>query len=179
MISVYDYDRIGRNACIGTTNIKSGYFINRPNQLQRLALMLNLARKDVVSKDCHLLVKGTYIPYNVLRKQFWSVLAEPYVEPENRISQERIAMMLETVGSNISDNTWHRILQKGDEQGDYNVDELAETLEELIVKPKKGDSNERENMVLIRECPICKRRWGPNCTDVDVITHLGNLPVTT
>lgn len=121
-----------------------------------------------------MLIKGTYIPYNMLRKQFWTVLAQPYIEPDNRISQGGIAMMLETVGTNITDNTWQRILQKGDEKGDYNVDELAETLEELTVRPKKGHLSEQENMVLIRECPICKRHWGPNFTDVDVITHLGN-----
>ena len=177
MISVYDHDRLGRNACIGTTNIKSRYFVSRPNQMQRLALMLNLTKSDIVSKDCHVLIKGNYIPYNVIRKQFWTVLARPYLEAENQISQEGIVMMLETVGSNIAENTWRKILQRSDDKGIYRVDELADALEELTVRPKKSNSTEQENIVLIRECPICKRHWGIHSTDVDVITHLGNLEI--
>jgi hypothetical protein len=174
MISVYDHDGIGRNACIGTTNIKSSYFTSRSNQLQRLALMLNLTRSDIVSKDCHVLIKGTYIPYKILRKQFWSVLAQPYLEADNQISQEGIIAMLETLGSNIAEETWRRILQRCDDNGIYSVDEMTDALEELTVLPKKSNSKEQENIVLIRDCPICKRHWGTHCTDADVITHLGN-----
>ena len=85
-------------------------------------------------------------------------------------------MMLETIGSNITEETWQSIFSKlhsAKELDAYDMGQVAQALEDLTIHPKNIRGSEQENIILIRECPICKKHWSVHSSDVDVITHLG------
>lgn len=178
IFSVYDYDKLSFNACTGTTSLQASTLLSRPNEIQKLALPLKVSSTAGGSlatlTDACLLVKACFISYDVLRKNFWEVLARQYDHDENgRLNRVELSTMLASIGSTLSEDTLDAIIKKldVDVNGEIALDNIVSGLEALTVRAKRPE-HEEENIVLIRTCPICNRHFSRRGEDIDVITHL-------
>lgn len=172
--SIYDYDKISYNSCIGTASIRVSLLLDHPNVVQKLALPLKLATPTEFD-DCFVLVKACFISYDVLRKNFWGILAKQYDHDDNgKLNRVELTTMLESIGSTLSEDTLDAILQKLDVdiEGEIEISNIVYSLEELTVRAQLPE-HEEENIVLIEYCPICNRHFSESNEDIDVITHLG------
>lgn len=171
--SVYDYDKISYNSCIGTATTRVSLLLDHPNVVRKLALPLRLSSPSEFD-DCYILVKVCYISYDVLRKNFWEILAKQYDHDDNgKLNRIELTSMLESIGSTLSEDTLDAILRKldVDVEGEIEISNIVYSLEELTVKAQLPE-HEEENIVLIQSCPICNRHFSGSNEDIDVITHL-------
>jgi phosphatidylserine decarboxylase len=173
MFSVYDYDKLSYNSCIGATSLKASTLLEHPNEIQKLALPLRLANPNGFSDAC-ILVKACFISYDMLRKNFWEVLAKQYDHDDNgKLNRIELTTMLESIGSTLSEASLDEILRKLDVDADGEIDigNIVSSLEDLTVRSQQSDHPE-ENIVLVKTCPICDTHFTQNRDDIDVITHL-------
>lgn len=173
MFSIYDYDKFSFNSCIGTTNIRASLLLDHPNEIQKLALTLRLSTPSGFNDSC-LLVKACFISYDVLRKNFWEILAKHYDHDDNgKLNRVELTTMLGSIGSTLSEDTLDAILRKldVDAEGEIDIAKIVTSLEDLTVQSQTTEHAE-ENIVLVEECPICLRHFATHSEDIDVITHL-------
>lgn len=180
MFSVYDYESLGYNSCLATANIRTGHFIQYPEQTLKLAIPLNLAKKshfDEQDEAC-LLVKGSFLPYEKVRKNFWTKLLKAFdLNHNGSLCKLEFETMLESLGSTLSESTISQIFDEAvekTENQEIRIEEAVKALEDLTVHPPNSNNVEdAEKVVILQHCPFCMKRWGNKQEEIDVITHLG------
>lgn len=171
--SIYDYDKFSYNACIGTASLGASLLLGHPNEIQKFALKLDLSTVTALD-DAHVLVKVCFISYDVLRKNFWEILARQYDHDDNgKLNRIELTSMLESIGSTLSEDTLDAILQRLDidAAGEIDIGTIVASLEALTVKVRLPE-HEAENIVVVERCPVCNRHFQCPREDLDVITHL-------
>ena len=185
MFSVYDYESFGYNSCLGKANLHTSHFIQNPEQILKLAIPLNLS-KHSNEEDACLLVKGSFLPYEKVRKNFWTKLLKAFDLSHNgSLCKLEFETMLESLGSTISESTISKIfdgLERSIDQ-EISIEAAVKVLEDLTVHPPRSsdstndadekEEEEEEKIVILSHCPFCLKRWEPKREEIDVITHLG------
>jgi phosphatidylserine decarboxylase len=194
MFSVYDYENFGYNSCLATANIRIGHFIQNPEQVLKLAIPLNISLKPqskphaqedgsetVVHEEACLLVKGSFLPYEKVRKNFWTKLLRAFdLNQSGSLCKLEFETMLESLGSTLSESTIEKIFAGvGDEE--IEIDEAVRVLEDLTVHSPNSvasatiSDDQEEKIVILKQCPFCMKHWGTRSRqdEIDVITHLG------
>lgn len=183
MFSAYDYDTLGYNTCLATANIRTSQFIQNPEQVLKLAIPLNMTRShenyDQESESPCLLVKGSFLPYEKVRQNFWTKLLKAFdLNHNGSICKLEFETMLESLGSTLSDSTINKIFEEAlekEKSGEIPIEAAVKVLEDLTVHPP-GNSFEPENeekIVILAHCPFCMKHWTTKQEEIDVITHLG------
>ena len=178
MFSVYDYENLGYNSCLATANIRTSHFIRAPEQTLKLAIPLNLTKNHVdIQEESCLLVKGSFLPYEKVRKNFWTKLLKAFDLNHNGfLCKLEFETMLESLGSTLSESTISKIFEAVEitENQEISIEEAVKVLEDLTVHPPNSSNLENEEKVaILSHCPFCMKRWGNKQEEVDVITHLG------
>jgi len=170
IFSVYDYDKLSYNVLLASTNLKISSLLERPNEIQKIALSLRAIDKE--PSEATLLIKGCFVSYDVLRQNFWHILARPYDHDDNgRLNRLELSTMLASLGSTLSEETLDSLLKaKIEEDGKLSIDNIASALESLTLRTAQPEGQE-ENVVLVSNCPICGASM-QRAQDVDVVTHL-------
>jgi phosphatidylserine decarboxylase len=91
VFSVYDYDRMGYNAYLATTNVRIQYFCERPGEQINLALEL----QNETNSDCFLFLKGMFRSIASLEDLFWENLMD---SSQESISKDECERVLRSVG---------------------------------------------------------------------------------
>ena len=183
MFSVYDYESLGYNTCLATANIRTSQFIQNPEQLLKLAIPLNMTKShedyDHESDSPCLLVKGSFLPYEKVRQNFWTKLLKAFdLNHNGSICKLEFETMLESLGSTLSESTINKVFDEAlekEENGEIKIEAAVNVLEDLIVHPPNsaiGSENE-EKVVILTHCPFCMKHWTTKQEEIDVITHLG------
>jgi phosphatidylserine decarboxylase len=179
MFSIYDYENLGYNSCLATTNIRTSHFIRSPEQTLKLAIPLNLTRTHAnLEEDACLLVKGSFLPYEKVRKIFWTKLLKAFDLNHNGfLCKLEFETMLESLGSTLSESTISKIFEAVEmtENQEISIEEAVKVLEDLTVHPPNSANSleNEEKVVILSHCPFCMKRWGSKQEEIDVITHLG------
>ncbi len=116
------------------------------------------------------------MPFERVRKNFWTKLLKAFdLNNNGRISKVEMETMLESLGSTLSDATIERFFAavNSAEGGEIEIDEAVKFLEDLSVLSHRSPDGSGENIVLLRSCPFCLKKWKEKMDDLDVITHLG------
>jgi phosphatidylserine decarboxylase len=88
VFSVYDYDRLGCNLRLGTTNIRVQYFREHAGETVNLALQL---QNEFECADAVLLIKGQYVQFEELERVFWrSVVNDSTVTDSSSIDDAEV-----------------------------------------------------------------------------------------
>lgn len=180
MFSVYDYESLGYNSCLATANIRTSHFVQNPEQVLKLAIPLNLSKQQSTGDqdDSCLLVKGSFLPYEKVRKNFWTKLLKAFDLNHNGfLCKLEFETMLESLGSTITESTISKIFEAVErtENQEISIEDAVKVLEDLTVHPS-GNINlckDDEKIVILSHCPFCMKRWNPIQEEIDVITHLG------
>ena len=196
MFSVYDYESFGYNSCLATANIRTSHFIQNPEQVLKLAIPLNLSKQSFSSattatiensNSCCLLIRGSFLPYEKVRKNFWTKLLKAFdLNHSGVLCKLEFETMLESLGSTFSDSTIAKVFEavKATENQEISIEEAVKVLEDLTVHPPNSVSlvsgeEEKEKIVILSHCPFCMKRWGAKQEEIDVITHLGICTAST
>lgn len=118
------------------------------------------------------------MPFERVRKNFWTKLLMAFdLNNNGRICKVELETMLESLGSTLSEATIERLFAalncaEGDE---IEIDEAVKFLEDLsiLTHNHRHQNDNEENIVLLRSCPFCLKKWNDKMDDLDVITHLG------
>lgn len=188
MFSVYDYESLGYNSCLATANIRTSHFVQNPEQVLKLAIPLNLSKQQVKGDkdDACLLVKGSFLPYEKVRKNFWTKLLKAFDLNHNGfLCKLEFETMLESLGSTLSESTISKIFDAVEktENLEISIEDAVKVLEDLTVHPSdnyknnskesEAEEEEEEKIVILSHCPFCLKRWNSKQEEIDVITHLG------
>ena len=182
MFSIYDYENFGYNSCLATANIRTSHFIQSPEQTLKLAIPLNLAKNHAGEhEEACLLIKGSFLPYEKVRKNFWTKLLKAFDLNHNGfLCKLEFETMLESLGSTLSESTISKIFEAVEktENQEISIEEAVKVLEDLTVHPpsnnnKTNNSENEEKIVILSHCPFCMKHWNNKQEEIDVITHLG------
>lgn len=188
MFSVYDYESLGYNTCLANANIHTCQFIQNPEQVIKLAIPLNMTKShqdydDDSDLPC-LLIKGSFLPYEKVRQNFWTKLLKAFdLNHNGSLCKLEFETMLESLGSTLSESTINKIFEEAleKEEGERETREIsietaAKVLEDLTVHPPNSaavGSEDEEKVVILNHCPFCMKHWTTKQEEIDVITHLG------
>lgn len=180
MFSVYDYESLGYNSCLAKANIRTSHFVQNPEQVLKLAIPLNLSKQQVNGDkdDACLLVKGSFLPYEKVRKNFWTKLLKAFDLNHNGfLCKLEFETMLESLGSTLTESTISKVFEAVErtENQEISIEDAVRVLEDLTVHPNGNNTNsdDEEKIVILSHCPFCMKRWNPKHEEIDVITHLG------
>ncbi|KAJ3300206.1 hypothetical protein HK104_003435 [Borealophlyctis nickersoniae] len=161
--------------------------------LRPLELPLELKRKDM--GEAILSIRFNFIPYKELRRNFWLTLIKTFDSDSNgSINKIELTTMLDSLGSTFSDESINMMFMSKDKtpDGELTFDELCDVLEAQLTgqivcqdhsKSRKRrstnsdrpgvalDSGEKEHVISLRECPIC-RKVIKQRGDLDVVSHV-------
>lgn len=116
-------------------------------------------------------IRARYIPYDVLRKDFWKALLEQYDE-SGVMDYIELISFLDTLGSSTSDdlvNLFFTSLGKSGWGGDtLTHEEIIECLEKHILTENSKLGNK---IFEIERCPICQKACFSKRDDLDIISH--------
>lgn len=184
MFSVYDYESLGYNTCLATANIRTSQFIQNPEQLLKLAIPLNMAKAhedyDHETDSPCLLVKGSFLPYEKVRQNFWTKLLKAFdLNHNGSICKLEFEAMLESLGSTLSESTINKIFEEAlekEENQEIPIEAAVKVLEDLTVHPPNSSAvgtEDEEKVVILTHCPFCMKHWTAKQEEIDVVTHLG------
>lgn len=183
MFSVYDYESLGYNTCLAKANIRTCQFIQNPEQVIKLAIPLNMSKPhqdyDGESDSPCLLVKGSFLPYEKVRQNFWTKLLKAFDLNHNGfICKLEFETMLESLGSTLSESTINKIFEEAlekEENRELTIEAAVKVLEYLTVHPPNSaiGTEDEEKVVILNHCPFCMKHWTTKQEEIDVITHLG------
>lgn len=119
----------------------------------RHTIPLNLANATKWQDSIHptLTIRAKFVPYVEIRKMFWVALAKTCdADNSNSMSRMEVQTMLETLGSNISENTLDKFWQENgkDFSQDLTMDELVKSLESFM---QAIDENRSSSNTLIEQ----------------------------
>lgn len=168
-MALYHQDRLQPNRLLGRCELPVRRLVHDSDVLTSLSLNLNSESK--------LLIQARFIPYDVLRYNFWQVLARHFshesVEGKPVLNRFSMEAMLESLGTSL---TAEHIVSLFQERQEMSVDEVVNILERSSVK----NGNEECRLVSLERCPLCKAsftesRWSlypKSSSPFDIITHL-------
>lgn len=149
--SVYDKQTFSSNVFVASQEVPIQDIIDRSKELkvpgetidadmEHRTVPLVLADKDKW-KDLNttLTFRAKFLPYEQIRKMFWIAMAKTFdVDDTGKMGRMEVQMMLESLGSSISDETVNEFWRKNgrdptNEGDEISIDELAQSLEEYLL----------------------------------------------
>ncbi|CAG8452345.1 7063_t:CDS:10 [Paraglomus brasilianum] len=194
--TVYDWDKITNNDLIATVSVPIQNLIQmassstlRPkdaeDDMTPITLDLELKTSQKYDVKPKLFIKTRFVPYNLLRIQFWHALSKVYDSDENGVlNYVELTTMLSSIGSSLSQSSIEKFFTsrgKNPRTDELTFDELAAGLEAHLRESEKstnrpadnnGEELDNEHIIFIKDCPICKRPELGKLPETEIITHI-------
>ncbi|CAG8598671.1 1042_t:CDS:10 [Paraglomus occultum] len=194
--TVYDWDKFTNNDLIATVSVPIQSLIQmassstpRPKDAEddMIPITLDLELKTSQKYDVFpkLFIKTRFVPYALLRIQFWHALSKVYDSDENGVlNYVELTTMLNSIGSSLSQATIEKFFtsrRKNPRTDELTFDELAASLEAHLKESEKktnrpadknGEEQDNEHIIYIKDCPICKKPELGKLPESEIITHI-------
>ncbi|CAG8434726.1 9000_t:CDS:10 [Scutellospora calospora] len=193
--SVYDWDKISTNDLVASKilpikelmdlahkNTSKLELQNIGDGMEEKEIPLEVYGKFANICKSKLVVRLKFVPYEVLRSQFWCALAKIYDSDENGVLNfVEIETMLSSLGSSLTNETisgFFTRFGKNPKTDELEFSELTSCLEERLSDFSQrsadinGEESDNEHIVYIKECPICHKPDLAHLTETNVVTHV-------
>jgi phosphatidylserine decarboxylase len=193
--SVYDWDKFSQNDHVASKLYDIRPLIDRgiaharnPDALDEglleevLPLDIHSSRAD--KHNSKLVIKTKFVPYDMLRKQFWYALAKFYDSDGNKLlNYVELETMLSSLGSTLSQeriDSFFARYGKEPKRHALKFDEVVSCLEQYLgdatishhSATPDGEEADGEHLIYLQNCPICNRPDLDQLSETNIITHV-------